>query len=68
MNTFNKILTDIKTVPFSPVSAGVQPHFCHTALRNSFDKPIGTLGLIRIEQIMAEKPKEKNVRNGKVRC
>lgn len=38
-----------------------------TGLRNRVDMPVGTIGMIGINEIMQEKTKEKNVRNGKVR-
>lgn len=45
----------------------VEVKACYTGLRNRVDMPVGTIGMIVINEIMQEKTKEKNVRNGKVR-
>lgn|GEM_PF-3104136 len=44
----------------------VEVKACYTGLRNRVDMPVGTIGMIVINEIMQEKTKEKNVRNGKV--
>ncbi len=39
----------------------------HTGISTLVDLSFDSIGLITIKQIESEKPKEKNVRNGKVR-